>query len=157
MLSIGLWRWYINITITILDIIHRPVFYLKLNSTLLGLSVPHRKHITSQLRARQVNTVYRFVTINVTTINLDTIHRPVFYLKHDISDTGFCLRLQVVPTQLGKIDRASPCIDCQSFQSLSLPRDLITGKATLHHWQRENTSKTSRNIRQSNEPTPLLK
>jgi hypothetical protein len=34
MLSIGLWRWYINITITILDIILRPVFYLKLNSTL---------------------------------------------------------------------------------------------------------------------------
>jgi hypothetical protein len=34
MLSIGLWRWYINMTITILDIIHRPVFYLKLNSTL---------------------------------------------------------------------------------------------------------------------------
>jgi hypothetical protein len=27
--SIGLWRWYINITITILNIIHRPVFYLK--------------------------------------------------------------------------------------------------------------------------------
>jgi hypothetical protein len=27
--SIGLWRWYINITITILDIILRPVFYLK--------------------------------------------------------------------------------------------------------------------------------
>jgi hypothetical protein len=34
MLSIGLWRWYINITIIILDIIHRPGFYLKLNSTL---------------------------------------------------------------------------------------------------------------------------
>jgi hypothetical protein len=32
--SVGLWRWYINITITILDIIHRPVLYLKLNSTL---------------------------------------------------------------------------------------------------------------------------
>jgi hypothetical protein len=32
--SLGLWRWYINITITILDIIHRPVFYLKHNSTL---------------------------------------------------------------------------------------------------------------------------
>jgi hypothetical protein len=29
MLSIGVWRWYINITITILDIMHRPVFYLK--------------------------------------------------------------------------------------------------------------------------------
>jgi hypothetical protein len=34
MLSVGLWRRYINVTITILDIIHRPVFYLKLNSTL---------------------------------------------------------------------------------------------------------------------------
>jgi hypothetical protein len=32
--SIGLWRWNINITVTILNIIHRPVFYLKLNSTL---------------------------------------------------------------------------------------------------------------------------
>jgi hypothetical protein len=26
MLSIGLWRWYINITITILDIIYRAVY-----------------------------------------------------------------------------------------------------------------------------------
>jgi hypothetical protein len=30
----GLLRWYINITITILDIIHCPVFYLNLSSTL---------------------------------------------------------------------------------------------------------------------------
>jgi hypothetical protein len=27
--NIGMWRWYINITITILDITHRPVYYLK--------------------------------------------------------------------------------------------------------------------------------
>jgi hypothetical protein len=45
----------------ILAIIHRPVFYLKLNS--ICLSVPHRKHITSPLRAQQVNAIYRFVTI----------------------------------------------------------------------------------------------
>jgi hypothetical protein len=32
---------------------------------------------------------------------LDIIHRHVSYLKHDISETGFCLRLQVQPTQLG--------------------------------------------------------
>jgi hypothetical protein len=51
----------INIAITILDIIHRPVFYLKLNSK--GWSVPHRKHITSPLQAKQVNALYRFVTI----------------------------------------------------------------------------------------------
>jgi hypothetical protein len=28
-----------------------------------------------------------------------------FYLKHDVSETGFCLRLQVELTQLGPIDR----------------------------------------------------
>jgi hypothetical protein len=61
MLSIGLWRWYINISIKILDFIHRPVFYLKLNS--IGLSVPHRQHITSPLRAQQVNAIYRFVAM----------------------------------------------------------------------------------------------
>jgi hypothetical protein len=33
---------------------------------------------------------------------------PVCLLKHNVSDTGFCLRLQVKPTQLGPIDRASP-------------------------------------------------
>jgi hypothetical protein len=35
-------------------------------------------------------------------------HRPVYFSKHNVSDTGFCLRLQVKPTQLGPIDRASP-------------------------------------------------
>jgi hypothetical protein len=30
MLSIGVWRWYIYIIIAVLDIIHCPVFYLKL-------------------------------------------------------------------------------------------------------------------------------
>jgi hypothetical protein len=29
----------------------------------VGLSVPHRKHITSPLRSQQVNAIYRFVTM----------------------------------------------------------------------------------------------
>jgi hypothetical protein len=37
------------------------VFCLKLDS--IGVSVPHRKHITSPLRAQQVNAIYRFVTM----------------------------------------------------------------------------------------------
>jgi hypothetical protein len=57
----GLCRWFINLLITILSIIHRPVFYLKLNS--ICLSVPHRKHITSPLRAQQVNVIYWSVTM----------------------------------------------------------------------------------------------
>jgi hypothetical protein len=55
MLSIGLWRWYINITITILDI----------------------------------------------------IQRPAFYLKHDVSETDFCLRLEAKPTQKDSTEWAS--------------------------------------------------
>jgi hypothetical protein len=47
---------------------------------------------------------------------LDIIHRPVFIEKHgpvyfseyNVSETGFCLRLQVKPTQLGPIDRVVP-------------------------------------------------
>jgi hypothetical protein len=62
MLSVGLWRWYINVTITILDIIHRPVLY-KTQPNSMGLSVPHRKYITSPLRAQQVNDIYRFVMV----------------------------------------------------------------------------------------------
>jgi hypothetical protein len=31
-----------------------------------------------------------------------------FYLKHNVSETVFCLLLQVEPTDLGTIDRASP-------------------------------------------------
>jgi hypothetical protein len=36
MLSIAFWRRYINITNTILDIIRRPVFYLKYNLSQTG-------------------------------------------------------------------------------------------------------------------------
>jgi hypothetical protein len=31
---------------------------------------------------------------------------PGFYLNHDVSETGFCFRLQMEPTQLDPIDRA---------------------------------------------------
>jgi hypothetical protein len=36
--------------------------------------------------------------------NLDIIYRPVFYLNYDVSETLFCLRLQVEPTQMGQIE-----------------------------------------------------
>jgi hypothetical protein len=35
-------------------------------------------------------------------------NRSLYFSKHDVSETGFCLRLQVKPTQLGPIERASP-------------------------------------------------
>jgi hypothetical protein len=37
------------------------------------------------------------------------IHCPRFLIEtHNISEIGFCLRLQVGPTQLSPIDKASP-------------------------------------------------
>jgi hypothetical protein len=44
-MSVGSWQWYINIPITILDIIHRPVFYLNLNSTLYVCLNLHMKMV----------------------------------------------------------------------------------------------------------------
>jgi hypothetical protein len=35
-------------------------------------------------------------------------HHPVDIPNHNVSDTGFCLRFRVKPTQLIPIDRASP-------------------------------------------------
>jgi hypothetical protein len=43
-----------------------------------------------------------YINITVTTVGIT--HRPVFYLKHDVSETGFCLRLQVEPTQFSPVD-----------------------------------------------------
>jgi hypothetical protein len=48
---------------------------------------------------------------------LDIINRPVLCktpscvcLKHNVLETGLCLCLQVKPSQLGPIDRASPYV-----------------------------------------------
>jgi hypothetical protein len=52
------------------------------------------------------------------------IHRLVFYLKHDVSENEFCLRVQVEPTHFSSIDRVSLC-----FQNIS--------KMELIIWRRE--------------------
>jgi hypothetical protein len=49
---------------------------------------------------------YFFWTISIV-LCLSKSH-PVYLSKLSVSETGFCLRLQVKPTQLGPIDRASP-------------------------------------------------
>jgi hypothetical protein len=112
MLSISLWRWYINIAIIILDIIQRPVFYLKLNSTQpnsIGLSVPHWKHITSPLRAKQVNVIYRFVTMVYYYNCHNSGHYPSYCLLYKTQPLAdwVLFRLQVEPTPMGPIDRSS--------------------------------------------------
>jgi hypothetical protein len=78
--------WYINITITILDVIHRPVFYLKHSSTLYVR--PYLTGNTLRLRYEPNRWMlsiglWRWY-INITIIILDIIQR-------DVLETGFCL------------------------------------------------------------------
>jgi hypothetical protein len=51
-----------------------------------------------------------FETLRITITILDIIHRPVFYLKHSVSESSFCLRLQAEPIQIGKVHRANLCL-----------------------------------------------
>jgi hypothetical protein len=77
--------------------IHRPVFYLKFNSTLWVC--PYLTGNTLRLRYEpnrlmlSIGLWEMYITITITI--LDIVHRPVFYLKQDVSETGFCLRIQV--------------------------------------------------------------
>jgi hypothetical protein len=45
--------------------------------------------------------------INITLTFLNIIHRPVFYLKHDVSEMHFVFHLRVEPTQVGAIENVS--------------------------------------------------
>jgi hypothetical protein len=81
-----------------------------LRGLLAWLNLPHkrcRRSVSLKCLAafqvpRRYNPEYH-IAITV----LDIIHRPITYSKDDVSDTGFCLRLQVEPTQVGPIERTS--------------------------------------------------
>jgi hypothetical protein len=50
---------------------------------------------------------FSLILEDITVIILDIIYLSVSYLKHNVSESGFCLRLQVEPTQMGLIDSYS--------------------------------------------------
>jgi hypothetical protein len=55
------------------------------------------------------NKVFRIINEGTIIVFLDIIHRPVF-IKNNISETGFCLRLLLEAIQLGPLDTASLCL-----------------------------------------------
>jgi hypothetical protein len=67
---------------------------------------------------------------------LDASHRPVFYLKQNVSDTGFCLRLEVELTQFGPLDRVKHVSGHQQqYQSLLLVSAvLVTASSGQSPW-----------------------
>jgi hypothetical protein len=61
---------------------------------------------------------------NTTLTILDIIRRPVFYLKHNVSETGFCLRLQMRPTKFGSNDKRDS-YSLSSYTSNNTDRGLL--------------------------------
>jgi hypothetical protein len=57
------------------------------------------------------------------------LKHPVYISKHNVSETGFSLRLQVKSTQLGPIDRASPYLRTP----VQAPRKGIQAKHSINH------------------------
>jgi hypothetical protein len=61
-----------------------------------------------------------------------------FYLKHSVSETGFCLRLNVKTTQLGPSDRASPYLP-RSGDKIQSPKSYVLNKnRTIFNVQKYN-------------------
>jgi hypothetical protein len=97
----------------------QPPFYIA-NFFLLFLKGSYHRHMfptrfkTSQFLPKKYRPT--FITITI----LDIIHRPVFYLKHNVSETPFCLRLQVENNQVHPTDRVSLCLRTLATTALEL-------------------------------------
>jgi hypothetical protein len=50
--------------------------------------------------------ILRLCTLTIA-LSLFKMSCPVYISKHNVSETGLCLRLQVKPTHLGQIDTAT--------------------------------------------------
>jgi hypothetical protein len=64
-------------------------------------------------------------------IDLSLSKNTVLFIfsKHNVSETGFCLRLQVEPTRLGPVNRASPYLRTP----MPAPRRSIQAKHSTNH------------------------
>jgi hypothetical protein len=111
--TLYLWRWYINITITVLDIIHRPVFYLKHDVSCRCLKQRNVNKICkvwpyltgNTLRLRyDPNRLMLSIGLWRWYINISITILDIIYLKRNVSETRFCLRLQVEHSKLSPID-----------------------------------------------------
>jgi hypothetical protein len=125
MLSIDLWRWYINVTITILDIIHHSVFYLKRNvsETRFCLRLHMEPTQMSSIYRASLSPFRRLNSVCVFTWNLLRYAQQIEVVPVSVLETEFCFRLHVKPTPMGSIDRASLCLHLQVEPTQMSPID----------------------------------
>jgi hypothetical protein len=88
---------WINVTITVLDIIHRSVFYSKHALDNFRTSQETHYFYTTSAAGLMRSIALWWCYVNITITIMGVIHRPVCYLKHYVSKTGLCLCLQIEP------------------------------------------------------------
>jgi hypothetical protein len=64
-----------------------------------------RIFISTKMKHSWLRQVLYFRTLSIVLYLSKTC--SVYFSKHSVSETGFCLRLQVKPTQLGPMDKAN--------------------------------------------------
>jgi hypothetical protein len=61
-------------------------------------------------------------------------HCAVFYLKRNVSGTGFCLHLQVEPTKLGSVNRATLCLRTWSGGRIQSAKRFLLSRRQGYRW-----------------------
>jgi hypothetical protein len=74
-----------------------------------------------QQKQTRIHLIIQYFKIIIIIEFLDIMHHPVLFYLDYVLETGFCLRLQVEPTQLGPIDTASPYLRTPAPTQDSIP------------------------------------
>jgi hypothetical protein len=107
------WRWiYIYVKCMTRSNGTEAVSSIRYSSCDIELPFSATMKLTSMIN--RINCILRLTAFCVTKFELykyfvSRYLSSCFYLKHNVSETGVCLRLQAKPTQLAPIDRAIPC------------------------------------------------
>jgi hypothetical protein len=116
-------RWW-KFTLKVLNELHEmslsltdyAFFRIMLRKDRLVLTATNSPLCILPVTVRLLYLIHSTFFILTSIMFLDIIHRPVYFLKdrpayfskHNVSETGFCSRPEVKPTQLGPIDRVVP-------------------------------------------------
>jgi hypothetical protein len=90
-------------------------------------SLPSTKYIYTYVQTLKEEQILCFRTLSIVLLLSKTT--VLFTSPNNVSDTGFCLRLQVKPTQFGPIDGASPYLR----KLVRAPRWGIQAKHSTNH------------------------
>jgi hypothetical protein len=130
---------------------HTPLVWLLFNAVLLlykfcGNSISMCPTISFQ-RARNANIpnhyIYGYMCVFLTSC---------FYLKHNVSETVFCLLFQVEPTVFGPIDRANPYV--RTWKIKMNPTCIWSRPQNTLEWTEDLADSTTHDLQEIQEIRP---